>query len=94
MLFSRELAFHEGSNTILDKTNFSYSKVNIIHIVCGDQLLDLKQEFISKGKNKFKNNIVIIEAPFSFVITMIMKGVISVMKVSEDNNYWQEFFKR
>ena len=94
MLFSRELAFHEGSNTILDKTNFSYSKVNIIHIVCGDQLFDLKQEFISKGKNKSKNNIVIIEAPFSFAITMIMKGVISVMKVSEDNNYWQEFFKR
>ena len=54
MLFSRELAFHEGSNTILDKTNFSYFKVNIIHTVFGDQLFDLKHEFILKGKNKSK----------------------------------------
>ena len=52
MLFSRELAFHEGSNTILDKTNFSYFIVNIIQKVCGDQLFDWKQEFILKGKNK------------------------------------------
>ena len=57
-------------------------------------MFDLKQEFISKGKNKFKNNIVIIKAPFSFVITMIMKGVISVMKVSEDNKLLARIFQK